>query len=142
MSRSGYDDCLGSWELIMYRGQVASATRGKRGQRMLVELLAALDAMPIKRLITGLLVEDGEVCALGALGQARGVDMDALDIDESQVPEALSGAFDIARQLAAEVVFQNDEHWHHETPEQRWTRMRAWTHSQIRKEAAQPGLTE
>jgi len=41
MSRSGYsDDCEGS-ELAMWRGQVASAKRGKRGQRFFRELVAA-----------------------------------------------------------------------------------------------------
>lgn len=58
MSRSGYiddyDDDNGS--LAMYRGQVASAMRGKRGQAFLRGLLSALDEMPEKRLIAGHLV--------------------------------------------------------------------------------------
>ena len=39
MSRSGYCDELEQSELAMWRGQVASAIRGKRGQAFLVELL-------------------------------------------------------------------------------------------------------
>lgn len=51
MSRSGYNDDIDNWALIKWRGQVASAIRGKRGQKMLRDLLAALDAMPEKSLI-------------------------------------------------------------------------------------------
>lgn len=53
MSRSGYTDddddplATGRW-----RAQVRSAIRGKRGQAFLRELIAALDAMPEKALIT------------------------------------------------------------------------------------------
>lgn len=68
MSRSGYCDdydCdplpLGRW-----RGQVASAIRGKRGQAFLRELVAALDAMPEKRLIANDLEQAGNVCAIAA----------------------------------------------------------------------------
>ena len=138
MSRSGYHDDLDNWQLIMYRGRVASAIRGKRGQKLLRDLLVALDAMPVKRLITQELEADGEVCALGAAGRYRGVDMASLDPDE---PEDVAAAFDIAECLAREVVYINDEcgfgrpvdgKWQPETPEQRWHRVRAWVAEQIR----------
>ena len=57
MSRSGYSDDLETWQLIKWRGQVMSAIRGKRGQKFLRELLAALDAMPKKILITEDLID-------------------------------------------------------------------------------------
>jgi hypothetical protein len=47
MSRSGYSDDHSEWDLIRWRGAVASAIRGKRGQAFLRELLVALDAMPV-----------------------------------------------------------------------------------------------
>lgn len=74
MSRSGYSyDCNG-WELIRWRGAVASAIRGKRGQEFLRQLLAALDALPNKRLIRDELVtKDGEVCAIGILPSSKGL---------------------------------------------------------------------
>lgn len=58
MSRSGYsEDYDGDhWDLIRWRGAVASSIRGKRGQAFLREALAALDAMPEKKLITGDLI--------------------------------------------------------------------------------------
>ncbi len=63
MSRSGYSDDLDSWALIRWRGQVASAIRGRRGQAVLRDLLAALDAMPEKALVASELeTPQGEVC--------------------------------------------------------------------------------
>lgn len=166
MGRSGYtyDDDDGM--LALYRGQVASALRGRRGQAFLRDLVAALDAMPDKGLIAGdLVVEevpcdlvrwlfapspvDGEhpwyrksgiewphecgVCALGALGLKRGVDMSKMDPDDA---ETIGAAFNIADQLAREVVWENDENswvWvaaerreRPETSEERWSRMRRW----------------
>ena len=80
MSRHGYSDDLDQWDLIKWHGQVASAIRGKRGQKLLVDLVRALDAMPEKELIASKLVTiDGEVCALGAVGQLRGTEMPILD---------------------------------------------------------------
>lgn len=132
MSRSGYVDDIDPWQLIKWRGQVASALRGKRGQKFLRELIAALDAMPVKELIDADLVsEDGEqVCALGALGKAKGIDVTAIDPYDH---DALSTAFDIAPQLAAEVMFENDESWGlDDTAGRRWRRMRDWAESNLR----------
>jgi hypothetical protein len=163
MSRSGYtEDCEDQWQLIRWRGAVRSAIRGKRGQAFLRELLAALDAMPEKRLIAGDLVfegqpefprphpeEDiivggdqlvtghgevvmiGEVCALGCLGKARGLDMSNIDPED---PYQVAPAFDISEALAREVVYINDEGgWYPETPELRFQRVRKWVDAQILK---------
>jgi hypothetical protein len=133
MSRSGYSDSCENWSLICWRGAVASAIRGQRGQQLLRDLLAALDALPDKRLIAGALEDNGEYCALGALGTARHIDLRAIDPDDrDQVAEA----FDIASALAAEIAFENDEGGRlQETPEQRWSRMRAWVAENLRKAA-------
>ena len=122
MSRSGYsDDCE---HLDLWRASVDRAMRGARGQHFLRKLRAALDAMPIKRLITDEIATDvGEVCALGA------VDPDtSLDPEDTQ---AIAKHFGIARAMCAEIVYMNDEWSRHETPEQRWSRMRAWVSEQI-----------
>ncbi len=124
MSRSGYsDDCehIGLW-----RGAVKRATTGYYGQHLLKQLLAALDAMPVKRLIADEIQDErGEVCALGAL------DPNTTSYDA----EDLAKHFKIARALAAEIVYMNDEYGEYvsrnETPEQRWRRMRAWVQEQI-----------
>lgn len=82
MSRSGYDDNIDQWNLIRWRGAVASAIRGKRGQAFLREMLAALDALPERKLIARKLESRGEVCAIGAIGKARGVDMSNIDPED------------------------------------------------------------
>lgn len=122
MSRSGYsEDYDDTWDLTRWRGIVANATRGKRGQAFLRALLDALDAMPEKRLIADALEADGQVCAIGALGRARGINMSDLDPEDSA---AVAARFDIADALAREIVYLNDDGGWDETPEQRWTRMR------------------
>ena len=129
MSRSGYsDDCE---NLELYRGTVTLATRGKRGQKMFRDLKAALEAMPKKELIAHELESDGNVCAFGALGRAMEIDISNIDPDDT---EMVGGLFDIARQLAAEVVHMNDE-WgrHDESPAERWVRMLTWVDEQIIK---------
>lgn len=152
MGRSGYtDDEDVPGQFAMWRGTVASAIRGRRGQKMLKDMLAALDAMPHKRLIKGHLEVDGEVCALGALGKYRGVDMSHCEAlidrdgnvdDELSLAERLASTFDIASQLAQEVQFMNDEWFdfawvdnkrHNYTPEERWKKMREWVVSHLKE---------
>jgi hypothetical protein len=137
MSRHGYtDDDYGDhhpWQLIRYRGQVASAIRAHRGQRLLRDMVAALDAMPVKRLVAKVLEEDGEVCALGAVARYRGVDVSHIDMDEVDADDAMwltMAALDIAEQLAREVSYENDEA-RVITPEARWQWMRDWAARQI-----------
>ncbi len=132
MSRSGYSDGLDQWALIKWRGQVASAMRGKRGQAFLRDLAAALDAMPAKRLVAYDLIDaTGAVCALGAVGLRRGLAVKQFDPEDH---EQLAGAFDIASQLVQEIEFENDLDFHYlrETPEERWIRMRQWVAAGIR----------
>ncbi len=142
MSRSGYtDDIDDNWRMIRWRGMVASAIRGKRGQKLLSDLLAALDAMPEKALIAHELeTKDGDVCALGALGKARAIDMSEMDPEE---PESVAAAFDVATPLVQEIVYMNDEYndskWDEITrrcvdisPEERWSRMREWVASKVK----------
>ena len=127
MSRSGYsEDCGSDWDLIMYRGAVASAIRGKRGQKFLRELIDALDAMPTKRLITSKLEHNGEVCALGSVGKRLGLSMPNLDYDDD-TGDTIASMFGIAPALAREIMWENDEaSWCGMTPENRWAHMRAW----------------
>lgn len=129
MSRSGYSFDLDLAELNLYRHAVHRAIHGRRGQKLLRDLLVALDAMPQKRLIYRSLVDpNGEVCALGALGRYRGTDMEDVDCDD---PEAVGQLFGCARSLAAEIEFENDEQCEDMSPEDRWTYMRAWVSSMI-----------
>lgn len=138
MSRSGYsEDVDDSWELICWRGAVKSALRGSRGQAFLRELVAALDAMPDKRLIANGFVNEGGCCAMGAVALARGIDPEVIrEIEELSDPENDLGdegalgaakALDIAPAMAKEIAFENDEMWSSEgAGAKRWQRMRAW----------------
>lgn len=109
MSRSGYtDDCDDQWALIRWRGAVNSAIKGKRGQQALREILAALDALPEKRLASeSLVTAEGECCTLGALGKARGIDLEPIDPEDR---ESVARAFGISEALAAEIMYENDEY--------------------------------
>jgi hypothetical protein len=140
MSRSGYHDDLDVLDLGRWRGQVASAIRGKRGQVFFRELVAALDAMPEKRLIQGALEEEAGVCAIGALCRAKGIHMETIDPSE---PSEVAPLFDIAECLAREVVYMNDEFfdtrltedrkgYRDYTPEELWQAMRDWAAKKIR----------
>lgn len=130
MSRSGYsEDCDDTWALIRWRGAVKSATKGKRGQAFFKELLSALEAMPVKRLIANELEDSGEFCTLGVLGAARGIDMTEINPED---PGRVSKEFNIAGALAQEVVYMNDEGTYFiEEPEERWQRMHKWVSIQL-----------
>lgn len=125
MSRSGYsDDCE---HVELWRTAVDRATFGQRGQAFLRKLRDALDAMPVKRLITDTLAnEQGDVCAIGAVDPAASVDPDDR--------YAVAAHFNIAPALAAEIAYMNDELYYRETPEQRWASMRVWVDKQIPRE--------
>ncbi len=137
MSRSGYSDDLDQGALNIYRANVDRALAGKRGQKFLREMLVALDAMPVKELVAGEIVrDDAHVCAIGAVAIARKVDVSALDVYDQ---EEVGKTFGVARAMAAEIAYENDERgfryvdgkYRDDTPEERWTRMRAWVAGQI-----------
>jgi hypothetical protein len=141
MSRSGYtdeiDDHFTNWDLIRWRGRVASATRGARGQQFFRDLIAALDAMPVKELADyTLAAPEGPVCAMGEVARYRGVDLspeqEELEDDAEEATAATSFKLDIAGCLAREVAYMNDDAGRHdETPAQRWARIRRWAEKQL-----------
>ena len=129
MSRSEYSDDIDNWQLIRWRGQVASSVRGARGQLLLKDLLVSLDAMPEKKLIAHELEKDGCHCALGAVGVAKGLPIQEIDPEDLDV---VAKTFNISNALAREIVFINDEGgFYDETPEKRWSRVRAWVAANI-----------
>ena len=133
MSRSNYsDDIDDQWQWIRWRGAVNSAINGARGQAFLKEMLSALDALPEHKLVANALQEGNSVCAMGAVGKARGVDMAEIDPEDSVT---VASTFGISDALAREIAYYNDEaSWNDETPEQRYTRMRRVIQSCIRNE--------
>jgi hypothetical protein len=113
MNRSGYSDYA----------------EDASGQKLLRDLLAALDAMPVKELIAGKLEHKGAVCALGALGMARGLDMSGI---RSMNTYDMAEAFDAARALVADIFFTNDGRFAYLTPHDRFLCMREWVAQQIK----------
>lgn len=138
MSRSGYsEDC---YNLQLYRAVVDRALQGKRGQAFLKELVASLDALPTKRLIDGELINSrGECCAIGAVCKSRSVNIEKIDYED---PEGVANAMGVARCMAAEIAYMNDE-WEsvRETPEHRWKRMRKWAVSKLKPSPVASALT-
>ncbi len=159
MSRHGYlEDWDGDERSALQQGrwqaQLNSAIRGRRGQAFFRALVEALDAMPEKSLAPNSLeTKDGDVCALGCLARHRGIDVKTLQLGDPYTEdpdegaewedpdwEALAAVFDIAPQLAREVMYENDEcstyvatgTGTHPTPgQQRWQRMRSWAAKKI-----------
>ena len=137
MSRSGYTDDYddGDYPIALYRNAVNRAITGKRGQAFLREMTAALDAMPVKELVADVIVKDSQhVCAIGSVALARGMNVEALDEYDG---DDVGKAFGIARSLACEIAYENDEGGPTrtaETPAERWTRMRAWVDGHLSRE--------
>jgi len=129
MTRSGYvDDCE---YLELYRGSVMRAIRGKRGQAFLNELAESMDAMDEKILITEDLIDsEGNCCAIGVVCKSRNLDVTNVDCYD---PETVGNLMGIARSMAAEIEFMNDERGYVETPPQRWQRIRQWVDKNIIK---------
>lgn len=146
MGRHGYtDDIDDELEAGRWRGMVKSAINGKRGQAMLRDLLAALDAMPEKRLVAGALhTKEGDCCAIGAVCKVRGKDYTVHEEDDEydlqELNETVAHELDVAPCLVQEIEYFNDELGDKyvkgkrvsETPEERWVRMRAWVAKQIK----------
>lgn len=132
MSRSGYTDDYGDDDPLAFgrwRAVVKSATRGKRGQKFLREMLAALDALESKTLIADeLQTYDGGVCAIGAWGAAKGLNMMEVDPEDY---EAVADMCGVAPALVQEIVFMNDEAYRREGPAARYAEMRAWVDAQL-----------
>lgn len=131
MSRSGYSNDIDQWDLIRWRGAVAAAIRGKKGQAFLLEMWKAITALPEPKLIANELVEkEGAVCAMGAVGKQRGIDMSALDPENI---EGVAGGFGINQKLAMEIAYMNDEGGlYQETPEARYERMKKWIEQNLK----------
>ena len=115
-------------------GAIRSAIRGRRGQRLLRDLIAGLNALPEPELAAGSLEdpETGCVCALGAVRLQRGPEAVPLRFDPSDPDidwRELAEPFDISETLAHAVVAQN-EYGSRRNDEQsrrrRWLSVRAW----------------
>lgn len=137
MSRLDYGDGDSYWEPWMdgqQAGALRSATRGKRGQRFLRDLIEALDALPVPELAVGALEDEetGCCCAFGAVRRHRGAENVPLGFDptrEDMPPDSLAQPFDVSQTLAWAVVQANEESSTSNTPDarrRRFKEVRRW----------------
>ena len=124
-----------------YQAALQSSLRGRRGQQLLRDLIAGLDALPEPELSRGVLAdrETGCVCALGAVGLQRGKSFDELaheDFTHGADPENLAERFDISATLANEIVQINDQWWQElnqiRAREARFQYVKQWAISHLR----------
>lgn len=125
MSESEYSDA----HLGLYHANVERAIRGKRGQEFLRELKAALESLPKKALISGFMEHDDMVCALGAVGKARG--MNDLERFNDSGTYALSKSLGITQTLATVIIYQNDYCAKMMMPNVRYDAMLYWVERNI-----------
>ncbi len=131
--QEGYGDAE-PWMEGQQAGALKSAIRGQRGQRLLRDLVAALDALDAPELSAGALEDEttGCCCAFGAVRRYRGAAAVPLcfhPTEEELDPSHFAEPFDVAPALAWQVVEVN-EGWSDSNKQaarrQRWGRVRAW----------------
>ena len=140
-----YDDYdYEPWMEGQAAGARRSAIRGRRGQQLLRDLIAGLDALPVQELAAGSLEdpETGCVCALGAVRLQRGADAVPLLFDPTD-PDVdwrnLAEPFDISETLANAVVSQNEYYDgcnDEQSRRRRWRSVRDWA---VRNLTTPPG---
>lgn len=135
ISYSEDEEYGGQFEL--WQANCQRSLRGKKGQAELRVLRDALLALPEKRLISGALERDGDVCAIACYGKFKGIDLEPFksqpddwdedDIESDQV--GIEGG--MPRLVAWKVVEMNDMEFDHLSPEKRYERMLAWVERQL-----------
>ncbi len=118
----------------LYRQAVENAIKGKKGQALLKDLEAALLGMAKKRLISGVLCKEGEVCALGALAVYRGkldpFTESLIDADATEISGWARSVLKATDSLSTEIQWENDA-VDGETPEECYERVLRWTRAQL-----------
>jgi hypothetical protein len=136
MSRLYQDDYGDAepWMEGQQAGALRSAIRGQRGQRLLRDLVAGLEALPSPELSAGALEDEdtGCCCAFGVVRRYRGAAAVPLYFDPMEAdldPPHFAEPFDVAPALAWEVVEVNEgssDSNMEAARRQRWERVRAW----------------
>jgi len=136
MSRINYsDEEIYPGQFDLWQANCARSLRGKKGQEELRALRDALLALPDKRLIHGLLVdEEGEMCAMGAYAQYKGLDLQTFDPEDET--DAVGIEAGMPALVAWKVVEMNDMELHSRfTPEERYAMMLQWVERQLAQSA-------
>lgn len=156
ISEGECDDTASFLRSCAFGHNIQQALRGKKGKKFLIELEAALLALPEKRLAKGVMSAANEhpdskrnskndVCALGAValkramtaGKAREEALkelaDKFDPEESEWKTQKQAAQEvgISHPLAYAIIYRNDEYCHSDTPEKRYSRVLEWVQAKI-----------
>lgn len=116
-----------------YTAALRSSIRGRRGQRLLRDLIDGLEALPEPELDCHELASHGTgcVCAFRAVALHRGESFDDLADAETLEPSELAERYDVSSTLANEIVQLNDEivaGGSHDVIQRRvrWRKVHAW----------------
>jgi hypothetical protein len=152
MSRFGWDDGDGDLPAVFLKVDLHRRLTSGRGQRILRDVLDGLVMMPQWRLVDGWIArpaeeEDalGDVCAVGAYAAWQRVKAgeswaEAIDVlaerwggeqDDAWATELLGRKAGLAKAVAIELSWLNDEQFSDMTPEDRWHAMVGWVWQQI-----------
>ena len=116
----------------LWQANIDRCLKGKKGQAALLEFREALLALPEKRLIADALYdEEGSVCAVGAYGAYKGVNLN--DCDPDYETDEAGFKFGLPRLVAWKLVELNDIEFDQCSPEERYTRMLNWVEGRIIK---------
>lgn len=133
------DDDLDPSREGLVAGALRSAVRGKRGQRFILDLVQALDALPSPELAAGALEDEttGCCCAFGAVRRFRGSEAVPLWFDpmeEDLTPDHLAEPFNVSETLAWAVVQANEDGMtgnEESTRRRRWKVVKDWAVRQL-----------
>lgn len=149
-------------QFALWEANCRRSLKGKPGQAALRDFEAALLALPEKRLIRDLLVDDdGGVCAIGCYARHKGVDLSRFDPEDES--DEVGIAAGMPRLVAWQVVALNDlylnkvwevadgplgrheAHYRHGlahirdmTPEERYERVLAWVRQALGRPLQEP----
>lgn len=122
----------------LWQANCTRSLKSKRGQASLLELEAALLALPTKRLIAGELDDGDDCCAVGALARFKGITPNA---DAEYEMEEVGVECGLPKLVAWKVVEFNDVHMDRKwnglksreyTPEERYDALLKWVQGLLR----------
>lgn len=146
-------------QFALWDANCRRSIRGKLGQRELRELEKALLEMPHKRLISGALCDDDDVCAVGAYARHKGLDLSGFDPEDETdevgvaagMPRLIAWKLVALNDLTLDVVWEVAEgprnryeatykggipYIRDVTPEERYAKVLAWVREQLRAPGA------
>lgn len=158
----GCENSCRLWNL--HEASVKRALTSKRGLLVLQDVKRALLALPQRRLIAGALCLEGEVCLVGAYVAYRKMTKekwttisqaiywlhdddtyidpeDGLQTDDTEWDTARAGELaGMARMMAYEMAYKNDQQWDRDSPEQRWQHAIDWVERLIAESPAREAV--